>query len=216
MLQCSLLSLGVLGDVSTLQPPGICGVAVSGSSCSLGRAPRARGRFWDRGAMWQLMPPAERRQANPPQRLSPCLAGLGGQLFLPASLSGTRFILWLLSLHRVMGAYPPPTASPPRREWAWLSLAWKRHRFETISPPADFSMERSGEDITIYSAQCVYTAWHPPAFQASILPIQRGGSPSDVLSGPRPLPWELPWWQGDRHFWKSPTSPIDFFYFCLP
>lgn len=36
-------------------------------------------------------------------------------------------------------------------------------------------MERSKEDITIYSAQCVYTAWHPPAFQASILPVQRGG-----------------------------------------
>lgn len=37
-----------------------------------------------------------------------------------------------------------------------------------------FSMERSIEDITIYSAQYVYTAWHPPAFQANILLVWRG------------------------------------------
>lgn len=142
--------------------------------------------FWERGA-WALSAACNMMLA--------WRGGFGaGELFdpplfppLPPSglLAGTCFLLWLLSLHGVTGAYPPPTASPLRREWVWLSLAWKRHRFETISPPAGFSMESSTEDITIYSAQCVYTAWCPPAFQESIPPAWGGRAQLSWGMGPR-------------------------------
>lgn len=133
-----------------------------GTQCSLHYDACLEGWVWYWGAL------------RPPPLPPPC--GL---------LAGTCFLLWLLSLHGVTGAYPPPTASPLRREWVWLSLAWKRHRFETISPPAGFSMESSTEDITIYSAQCVYTAWCPPAFQESIPPAWGGRAQLSWGMGPR-------------------------------
>lgn len=140
---------------------------------------------WGAAAPWGVhpMPWAILGSEEPGQSVKPvlwCCARRGGfdvgeRLFPPPGLlAGTCFLLWLFSLHGVTGAYPPPTASPLRREWVWLSLAWKRHRFETISPPAGFSMESSIEDITIYSAQWVYTAWCPPAFQESIPPAWGG------------------------------------------
>lgn len=68
------------------------------------------------------------------------------------------------------GEHPLSPASLPRREWGWLCLPGKWHRFEMISPPAAFSVERSMEDITIYSAQCECPAGHPPA---NIPPVWR-------------------------------------------
>lgn len=160
-------------------------------------------------------------------RYDAVLGGVGlmlgsGSFPPPGLLAGTCFLLWLFSLHGVTGAYPPPTASPLRREWVWLSLAWKRHRFETISPPAGFSMESSIEDITIYSAQWVYTAWCPPAFQESIPPAWGGRAQLSWGDGASICP---AWGEAGVFGWVAPIRPrkdMGFFYLflhwktCLP
>lgn len=119
----SLFSMGPLGIIPVLE---ICRIW-RGSSCFLGCAPLKQGCFWEPGAMCKDVPSSERGCV--------CSGGAAGPAGL---LSGTCFFLWLLRLSGVGGSDPLPTALPPSREWGWLSLAWKLHRFETISPPAVF------------------------------------------------------------------------------
>lgn len=204
-MRSSLLSLGVLSTISVLENHGIQRGSSTWQPLLFGaRSPRT-GKLWGvrsreaihatcvtmhlLGEGLSLLMAGKRNGCGTHQGQGGWGAA-GGQLFTP------RFISWDL-LFRLAPLTPwgwrgiPPTYSSPAEEgMRLLSLAWKLHRFETISPPAGFSMERSVEDITIYSAQYVYTAWHPLAFQANVLPVWRGEALHlGVPEMPCPLSW---------------------------
>lgn len=128
----ALLSLGVLSTISVLE---ICGGRRGSSSWQqllLGaRSPRTgmlRGarsceathaacvmmHLFEEGP--SLLMAGGRQTAAGPAGEGEAGERAGGSSSPSESLPGTCFFLWLLRLHGVGGAYPLPTASPPRRE----------------------------------------------------------------------------------------------------